>query len=305
MESIVSHATKIPIVKPSQFDEYLFANWKAPVFGLYDSFHIERIENYKNYLVLPTPPHRRSVNFFLFITQGKAVRSKGLTKYELNSNQFFFLPAHQITSVELISEDVKGFYCHFLPEIFNQSLIKSDWAKTFPFFQIMENPVLEVEDNQRFIEILETLLLENQRNEPSRFSTIPLNLLLLFTEVQLQGQKHETTIPNAATEITQKYKNALSELIYEKKNVAEFAEYLSISPNHLHKSVKASTGKSAHQLLDEMRILEAKVLLRQSNLSIGEIAFKIGKFDPSDFSRFFKTHTNLTPNQYRKEKTTD
>jgi AraC family transcriptional regulator, transcriptional activator of pobA len=289
----------IPVVSPSDFDDYLFSNWKAPVYNLYEKFHIERIENYKNYLILPTPPHRRSVNFFLFITKGKAVRSKGLTKYELKNNHFFFLPADQITSVELISDDVEGFYCHFLPEIFNQSLIKSDWVKTFSFFQITGNPVVEVEENQRFVKILETLLSEYRTNEPQRFSLIPLNLLLLFTEVQLLGHQQENSIANAAANITQRYKNALSELVYEKKNVAEFAEYLSVSPNHLHKSVKATTGKSAHQLLDDMRILEAKVLLRQTKLSIGEISFKIAKLDPSDFSRFFKKNTKLTPNQYR------
>jgi len=48
-----------------------------------------------------------------------------------------------------------------------------------------------------------------------------------------------------------------------------------------------------------MRVLEAKVLLKQSNLSIADIAFKIGKLDPSDFSRFFKAETGKTPKEYR------
>ena len=48
-----------------------------------------------------------------------------------------------------------------------------------------------------------------------------------------------------------------------------------------------------------MRILETKVLLKQSELSIGEIAFKVGQFETSDFSRLFKKYTNITPRQYR------
>ena len=63
--------------------------------------------------------------------------------------------------------------------------------------------------------------------------------------------------------------------------------------------MKVSTGKSAHELLEEMRILEAKVLLKQTDLNIADIAYKLGGFDPSDFSRFFKSLTNLTPKQYR------
>jgi AraC family transcriptional regulator, transcriptional activator of pobA len=49
-----------------------------------------------------------------------------------------------------------------------------------------------------------------------------------------------------------------------------------------------------------MRILESKVLLKQTDKSISEIADAIGKEDPSDFSRFFKLKTGQTPNQYRK-----
>lgn len=104
----------------------------------------------------------------------------------------------------------------------------------------------------------------------------------------------------AANRITEKYLNALQQFVNEKKTVAEYAAYLAISKNHLHKCVKAVTGKSAHNLLTEMRILEAKVLLKQSNLSVGEIAFKSGNMDQSDFSRFFKTWTGMTPTAYRK-----
>lgn len=85
----------------------------------------------------------------------------------------------------------------------------------------------------------------------------------------------------------------------KKTKVNDFADYLSVTPNHLNKSVKSTTVKSAHKLLVEMRILEAKVLLIQSNLSIAEIAHKIGKMDQSDFTQFFKSKTQMTPKQYR------
>ena len=132
-----------------------------------------------------------------------------------------------------------------------------------------------------------------------RFNLIPLYLLTLFSEINYLSQPVEQSAKNASTYLTQRYKNALSEYIHEKKSVQEFADHLSVSPNHLHKCVKATTGKSAHELLEDMRILEAKVLLKQTRLSIGDIAFKIGKFDPSDFSRFFKIKTGCTPLQYR------
>jgi AraC family transcriptional activator of pobA len=293
------NTSKIPLLNPSQFDDYIFADWKPMVSGFYDKFHIARVESYKTHMRIPLQPHRRSVYFFIFITKGLAVRSKGLTFYDVKPNHFFCLPANEITSLERVDEDTEGFYCHFLPEIFNQPFIKTDVAKDFPFFQFTGEPLVEVKEPERIVRLLEILEKEYKNNDNERFDLIPMYLMTLFSELKHLAQPIQQNTKNAATFITQRYKNALSEFIYEKKSVQEFSEYLSVSPNHLHKCVKATIGKSAHELLEDMRILEAKVLLKQTAMSIGEIAFKLGRFDPSDFSRFFKSKTNMTPRQYR------
>lgn len=58
-------------------------------------------------------------------------------------------------------------------------------------------------------------------------------------------------------------------------------------------------GKSAHDVLNEMLLLEAKVLLKQTNMTISEISYKIGKNEISDFARFFKAQTGMKPSEYR------
>ena len=49
-----------------------------------------------------------------------------------------------------------------------------------------------------------------------------------------------------------------------------------------------------------MLLLEAKVLLKQTSLSISEITFQIGRNEIADFTRFFKTKTGMNPGEYRK-----
>jgi len=289
----------IPNLTPSQFDDYIFSNWQSPLNGIFDKFHIERIENYKNNLKLPLAPHRRSVYFFVFITKGKVIRSRALTNYEIEANHFFFLAADQITTIEYVSEDVEGFYCHFNPDIFNQSFMKINLQKEFSFLQLTSEPLLKIDTSDRIIQILQILLDEKTNNIQERFEMIPLYLFTLFTELRYYSHPLQQSTQNASTILTQRYKNALSEFVHDKKTVQEFADYLAVSPNHLHKCVKSITGKSAHELLEDMRILEAKVLLKQTGLSIGEIAYKIGKFDPSDFSRFFRIKTGISPRDYR------
>lgn len=81
----------IPILTPSQFDDYIFKDWKAPNSDFYENFQIELIENYKFKLQLPLAPHRRSVYFFIFLSKGEAIRSKGLTSFKIEANH---LPAN-------------------------------------------------------------------------------------------------------------------------------------------------------------------------------------------------------------------
>lgn len=288
---------KIPTVKPSEFDDYLFANWKAPVTSLYENFHVSRIEDYKNHLKLPTPPHRRSVYFFLFITNGQVVRRKDLTKFELKRDSCFCLSADQITSIDFVSQDATGFYMHFLPEIFNHPNLKVDLIKDFPFFSNWNEPHFEINDDRKIKNLFEMLIKEHLNENKE---VLPFYLITLLSEIKNLAQINQNKKQDASSILTYKYKNALSEFIYSKKTVSEYADYLSVTPNHLLKCVKNTTGKTAHELLDEMRILESKVLLKQTDKSISEIADAIGKEDPSDFSRFFKLKTGQTPNQYRK-----
>lgn len=294
-----SKSDKVLNLNPLQFDDHFFSNWKPPNYSFYNRFHIERIENYREHLNLPIPPHRRSVHFFMFLKTGKAVRSKGLSNYEINAGQFFFLPAEQITTLEFMSDDATGFYCHFQPEIFLQNFLRADIDKDFPFFQLTSEPTIEISEQQRICQLLEILENENLLSKDNRFDLISVYLIALFSEINHSILAPKKEFRNATAFLTQRYKNALSAYIYQKKSVSEFADYLGVSPNHLHKCVKSTTGKTAHELLNEMRILEAKVLLKQTDLNIGEIAFKIGQFESSDFGRFFKKNTNLTPNQYR------
>nr|WP_247656586.1 helix-turn-helix domain-containing protein [Maribacter sp. MMG018] len=74
---------------------------------------------------------------------------------------------------------------------------------------------------------------------------------------------------------------------------------MNISPNHLNKSIKISTLKSASEILDEIKLIEIKYLLYQSTLSISEISYEMGYLDPSYFARFFKKRENVSPTKFR------
>jgi AraC-like DNA-binding protein len=100
--------------------------------------------------------------------------------------------------------------------------------------------------------------------------------------------------------LTNRFRELLFEHVTSKHLVTDYASLLHISPNHLNKSVKTITGKSPTKWIDEAIVLEAKVLLYQSKLSVSEVAAAVGFYDASYFSRLFRKYEGMTPMDFRK-----
>ena len=74
---------------------------------------------------------------------------------------------------------------------------------------------------------------------------------------------------------------------------------LGVSGNYLYKTVKKHTGKSPKDFIRGLLIDEAKRQLFYSNLSIKELAYKLGYSDPAYFSRVFKKTTGISAQAVR------
>ena len=91
----------------------------------------------------------------------------------------------------------------------------------------------------------------------------------------------------------------VSEHHNEERGVAFYADKLCLTPKYLSKLVKTASGRSAPDWIDAFVILEAKNLLKYSDLPIKEVVYRLHFPNPSVFHKFFKAHTGLTPMQYR------
>ena len=81
--------------------------------------------------------------------------------------------------------------------------------------------------------------------------------------------------------------------------MAFYADKLCLTPKYLSKLIKQASGRSAPDWIDEFVILEAKNLLKYTDLAIKEIVYKLHFPNQSVFFKFFKAHTGLTPSDYR------
>jgi AraC family transcriptional regulator, transcriptional activator of pobA len=266
-------------------------------------FHINTMEDYIKHSKLnelPLPPHRKEVHDLIFLSQGTLTRSKGLESYSLTRNQFFFLPAYQITSITNLSPNAKGFYCHFKEEIFSKSIFQKDILSQFPFFQFTSNCVYSISKSSEpfVVNLFQRLLQEYRKGEQCNLDLVATLFINIFQEID-SPQPSLKIRETAALRVANNYKKLIHERGSNKQKVNYYADKLAISPEYLNRCINKIFGRTAHQYLDEAILLEAKVLLKQSTLNISEVGIRVGIENSGDFVRFFRSKTGLTPKQYR------
>lgn len=99
--------------------------------------------------------------------------------------------------------------------------------------------------------------------------------------------------------LTQKFLSLVQQYFKKERFLDYYASLLEVSPKHLSRTVKESTGFSAVEWIDRFIILEAKVLLKSTTLTIQQIADELNFNSQSFFGKYFKKHTGRTPKDFR------
>ena len=115
-----------------------------------------------------------------------------------------------------------------------------------------------------------------------------------------------SVISSRQKEIVQQYLVELDKHIAELKagnvevmrEIREFANILHIHPAHLSNTIKEVTGRSGCDHYEERLVNLSKEMIATTPLSISQIARQL-TYDPSNFTKFFKHFTGMTPKKYR------
>lgn len=86
---------------------------------------------------------------------------------------------------------------------------------------------------------------------------------------------------------------------HDKIDMTEAAKFVGMSYSHFSRLFKALTGTNYAEYCNILRIRHAEELLRDTNLSIAQVAYAIGIDTPSYFTRLFKNINGISPAEYR------
>jgi AraC-like DNA-binding protein len=83
-------------------------------------------------------------------------------------------------------------------------------------------------------------------------------------------------------------------------SVRAYAERIGVTPGYLTEAVKTATGRTPSQLVRQARTHEAQRLLVKTDLSVRQVAKRVGFPDPAYFCRFFRRETGVSPGEFRR-----
>ena len=129
-------------------------------------------------------------------------------------------------------------------------------------------------------------------------------LLEIYDKLQryanMQQQTPETT--TRQTELFHRFVALVHEHSSQQREVSFYADKLCISTRYLSTIVRNIAHSSAKEFIDRSVLLEIKMLLQSTDLSVQEIAYRLHFPDQSYLGRYFKKHTGESPTEYRNTK---
>lgn len=188
-------------------------------------------------------------------------------------------------------------------------LLRRDNILTSFFRSVLDNNntgflLIAVPQERRIREIIRGILHEHFAGEEYASDIMPDHLAILFAFILRHcGDRYERH-DGASDRWRSEPMLAVLKYIqtnYKTASLNELAERFHYEPSYLGKQIKALTGKNYTEIIREMRLDEARRLLRTTELSIDEVAEQVGYLGRAHFFRSFRAAERMTPSEYRKQ----
>lgn len=249
-----------------------------------------------------TSPVKFSAYTSIFLREGSCTADINLRTYKLEGPCIINIPSSHIMQPYDISDNFKASFVVFSKRL--TDAISSQINDLALFSLINRHPIIPLSENiAKEMEHLYTQLIEisTDRVIDRPFQTVMHTICAFFFRWGTRcydrfAKNHAGSLNN---QIVDKFL-ILAQNNFKKERFLEFyADALGVTPKHLSKKIKEHTGFTAVEWINRFVILEAKVMLRSSNLNIQQIAQELNFPSQSFFGKYFKKATGISPKDFR------
>ncbi len=256
-----------------------------------------------------TMPYNRRDYFKISLIRGKNRAEYADKVIEIGKSALLFatpkVPYHYVP----YDTDQSGHFCIFTAD-FLCKFIKGIDPNDLPIFQPGAYPVFQLTDEavEELTAIFKKITKELASDYIYKYDLIRSYVLeLIHYGQKLQPASALYPSHTASARVSSLFVELLErqfpiESMHQKlalRTAKDYADRLSVHVNHLNKVLKEHTGKTTTDIISSRVIREAKILLRQTDWTVSEIAWSLGFEEVAHFSNFFKKQTTLTPLSFR------
>jgi AraC family transcriptional activator of pobA len=248
--------------------------------------------------------HRHSFYHLVLFTKGAGNHTIDFENFPVKPFQIYFMIPGQVHKWNFDGV-VDGYVVNFSENFFRSFLLRSDYLQNFVFFSgIPTDAVVDLPYALRpeIVALFEKLVEVSEGSQKMGLDLAKTILLQIFIQIATQGSAYQQGNQTSYNYTLLKNFQKLIDVNFTTlKLPKEYAELLFITPNHLNALCKEALNISAGAVIRNRVVLEAKRLLINLDLTITEIAYRLGFADNSYFTKFFKKQIGITPEDFRKE----
>lgn len=219
-------------------------------------------------------------------------------EYKLSKSCVIVLPSNHIignidsllmreSNVIAVSED----YILNMPSPIDTSIF--GYSRYMSVIKIADEKFADLQSYYRFI------YKESKEESKYRLEIVQSIFYALILEILAEYEKvfevGDTTSDIKANNLSDRFFRLLATNYKTNRSVKFYADKLNLTPKYLSTAIKRVTGRPILDWIHEAILIDAKMLLRTTDMTVQEISEQLNFSSPSAFVQFFKKHTGKTP----------
>lgn len=249
-------------------------------------------------------PHRHNYYTIIWSITATGKHIIDFNEYNIESYSIFFVSPDQVHQI-ITDPKPTGYVILFTPEFLEKNSIRNDFIANLKLFKKSdETPPLQPSGHMiKTLKPFAEQMLDAFHNKGDMYMESIGAYLKLFL-IECNG--HCSLFPGSNTQIIEvgktivkNFKTIVEQNYNRSHQVKFYADSLNVTPNYLNEVIKSSINVSAKDFIQNRLILEAKRMIIFTEKSGKEIGFDLGFDDPSHFSKFFKSNTGQSLQDFK------
>jgi AraC family transcriptional regulator, transcriptional activator of pobA len=243
--------------------------------------------------------HRHDFYYILVLKKGNGSHEIDFKHYEIKDHSIFLMRLGQVHQLVLKAGST-GYLLQFKTDFFyTQNKLSQELLRKVSHLNFCK---LDNDGFSKLETILSSILKEYNEKQEGYDEVIKSNMSIFFIELVRHRQNKIIAAKENnpySQEQLEKFLELLERNITKNKQVSQYADMLHISTYQLNAITKTALNKTPSELINEHIVLESKRQLLATSNQVNQIADHLGYDDISYFIRFFKKHTEYSPEAFR------